>query len=816
MLTIRKSGKTTLFTSILLILSLFAVNQFDIEPSLFLFNLLTISICGHFINHIVNPQYRNITFLLLTPIAIGYIFNPTILLYSMLAISVIYTILIININNLIKYIFFILLLSVLGIYIMFGKLTENITITYSILGTLLTYRIIIYIYENQSEQHKLSVIDKTNYFFMLPTVSMYLFPPVDYKTFTSSFNNIENQQIYNKGAIWISQGIFQLIIYRTIYHYIHIPLNNVNTLPEFAIHAITSYMFVIRLSGLFHIGSGILCLYGYNMPRTFDNYFLASDFSDLWRRLNTYFKDMMVKVFYYPIFFKLKHIGTIKAILITILIVYNASWFIHSLQWLWLKGTFPIKAGDLIYWNTFGVLVGLTTLKDLKKISITKHLNLSDNNRQLVKITFTFTIMCLLWSLWSAPTVTSWYTAMISSNKSFTDIMVLLIIISGFVMILKTTLYIMQSKKLNSILFPELYTNNSNILGIAKLTILFAVYFIITNNNNQHSFINKFENIIYDKLSEDDEEKQIEGYYTDLLLGTNVLDPIQTGVNKSNAKFIDTEGAIKIYEYRQLIMKPETSFKFKNKDFTINKLGGRDREYAITPPENTVRIITTGGSFVAGSGVSNEEVFDNIIEDSLNTLKNGINYEIINFGIPSYDLIDVLFQLQEDNLLKLKPKYLIYITHGKDLFKNANDLAYAFIQNIPINDDFLNNIINTSKLNKTMTENEIKTKLKLYENDITAYGYNKISQICKANQIIPIVVYWPTYKSNSNIVAHKNQVLSIAQNNGFIPIDLEQIYEGYTRDEITVSNTDIHPNAKAHNIFAQHLLKEIINLIVEQ
>lgn len=800
-----------IYTTILLLLCVSVVYLYEIEPSLFLFKILAISVGGHFVNQIVNPKYRNITFLLLTPISIAYIFNTTILLYSMVVISILYYLFTLSVHQKIKFLIYAFIIAGLMFTISLSKYTDEVSITLSIIGTLLTYRILIFLYEDRTNLQTTHDINKANYFLMLPTISMYLFPPIDYKTFTASYNSVQNQLIYKKGAIWISQGIFHLVIYRIIYHHIHIPLANVITLTDFAIHAISSYMFVLRLSGIFHIGVGILCLFGYNMPRSFDNYFLATDFSDLWRRLNTYFKDMMVKVFYYPIFFKFKKLGTTNAIILSILIVYNISWFIHSLQWMWLKGTFPVKAGDLIYWNAFGFLVALTTLKDLKNIKFVKFL--TNDIKNIIKILLTILIMSILWSFWTAATPLEYINSIKSVTIDMKDYLSIMGIIGIICISIISSLYINKHKKLSKYFFPDTDAIQSNHLFLTILILLSILQYPNLNSLIQSKINLNLSTITKDKLNDADEDKQIEGYYTDLLLGTNIVTNLQSNENNQNQKFIDSEGAIKIQDYRGLIMKPKEKITFKDKEFSINSLGGRDREYSTNTNENTIRMLVTGGSFVTGSGVADNEVFDNIIEDSINKISQDVKIELLNFGIPTYDLIDVLIQLKEDNLLKLNPNYLIYISQGKDLFKNTNDLAFNYLNNIPINDTFLLNIINQANVNKSMTELEIRKSLKKYSEEVLQYGYNEIFKICKKNNITPILVYWPTHSLNTNIINQKNHVIDIASKAGFKVYDLQDIYKGFKKNEITVSASDIHPNAKAHKIFADNLMPELMNLL---
>src|SRR3546814_14022622 len=55
-----------------------------------------------------------------------------------------------------------------------------------------------------------------------------------------------------------------------------------------------------------------------------------------------YWKDFMMKIFYYPLFFKLWRYGDVPAIVVATVIVFLLTWLLHSYQWFWLRGDFPI------------------------------------------------------------------------------------------------------------------------------------------------------------------------------------------------------------------------------------------------------------------------------------------------------------------------------------------------------------------------------------------------------------------------------------------------------------------------------------------
>ena len=68
----------------------------------------------------------------------------------------------------------------------------------------------------------------------------------------------------------------------------------------------SNFLLYLRVSGLFHLVVGMLYLFGFRLPETHHQYLLASSFTDFWRRINIYWKDFMLKIFYYPAFFRLR------------------------------------------------------------------------------------------------------------------------------------------------------------------------------------------------------------------------------------------------------------------------------------------------------------------------------------------------------------------------------------------------------------------------------------------------------------------------------------------------------------------------------
>src|SRR5690606_24841182 len=131
-------------------------------------------------------------------------------------------------------------------------------------------------------------------------------------------------------------------------------------------YLVSNFLLYLRVSGLFHLVIGMLHLFGFRLPETHNRYLLASSFTDFWRRINIYWKDFMQKLFYYPMVFRLRGLGTTKALVIATLYVFFMTWFLHAYQWFWLRGTVLLVWQDVLFWAFLGVLVVLNSLYEIR------------------------------------------------------------------------------------------------------------------------------------------------------------------------------------------------------------------------------------------------------------------------------------------------------------------------------------------------------------------------------------------------------------------------------------------------------------------
>ena len=182
-------------------------------------------------------------------------------------------------------------------------------VIWPVLASMFMFRLIIYMYDLKHGKATPTLASTLSYFFLLPNVVFPFFPVVDYSTFRRTYYNDDQHRIYQKGAAVDAPGVIHLILYRYINYYLMIAPEDVTNTLELVRFLISNFALYLRISGQFHLIIGILHLFGFNLPETHHLYFLASSFTDLWRRINIYWKDFMLKVFYYPTYFRIRHWG---------------------------------------------------------------------------------------------------------------------------------------------------------------------------------------------------------------------------------------------------------------------------------------------------------------------------------------------------------------------------------------------------------------------------------------------------------------------------------------------------------------------------
>lgn len=663
-------------------------------------------------------------------------------------------------------------------------------------------RYIYFLYELNYFKQAPVFIDRVCYLFLLPNVCFPLFPALDPNDYRNSFYSVPSEVSFKQALVWMTRGIWHLLIYRFIYMFFSPSPYEVEGFATWLWFIISAYSFIFRLSGLFYLAFGFLQIFGFKFPPVFDHFYLASSFTDLWRKVNLYWRTFMMRVFYYPLVFKFKKHNPKTVLFVSTLIMFVFTWFLHSWQWYWIKGSFYLYATDMFFWGILGIVISIHAVVSYNEINrkASKEIGIANNFVEAGKVVFMFFCMCFLWSLWTASSVYEFYYMVgFALTGSRSQYLVLIFSVLATVGIAGVIRYLHVNKGW----FNFVFTDFSYFRGIGFCFLIFGSLQVFNFSN----FSEEVNGFISMNLNKKDKSMIERGYYEQLLNNDDKsIEMVNIG---SKLKKWDLDNKAYVRTNNELIKEfiPSFTTTFKGDTLSTNSFGIRDKEYKIKKESNVVRLAFIGGSYVMGSGVSNEENFAALIENRFSEEATNKKIEILNFGEGGYHLIQCVY-VTENKLAKYNSDYLFYFIHSSDRMRCLDNLANLVQKEVPLSFSYLKDIVRKAGIRKKMSRLEIYNRLKPFVDDLFYWGFKTIYDKCNAEKIQPIAVYLPT-NANLRKDTDKYFCINLAKKTGFYVIDLDNVYDGYNAIEIQLSSWDTHPNEKGHRLISDKLYEEM-------
>ena len=145
------------------------------------------------------------------------------------------------------------------------------------------------------------------------------------------------------------------------------------------------------------------------MPRTHDVTFWRRASPIIWRRINIYWKDFMMKIFFFRVFFRLRRLGNRLAVSLAILWVFLATWSLHVYQVFWMTRTIPLRLYDACLWLGVGVLVIVNMQLELSRkrrpARAGDEVSFAVALGKASRIVGTFILVSIFWACWNTPQV---------------------------------------------------------------------------------------------------------------------------------------------------------------------------------------------------------------------------------------------------------------------------------------------------------------------------------------------------------------------------------------------------------------------------
>jgi alginate O-acetyltransferase complex protein AlgI len=280
-----------------------------------------------------------------------------------------------------------------------------------VVATMFMFRMIIYLYERKHARGREPLVDTLSYFFVLPNYVFPHFPVIDYRAFQRGYFASGIHEIQRTGLVMMWRGALHLLLYRVIDRLLLISDGAVHDPLSLAGYMVFNYLLYLRVSGQFHMACGLLHLFGFELPKSHNNYLLASGFTDYWRRINIYWKDFMVRIVFNPVVFGLKRWPRPAALAVATASVFVVTWMLHAYQSYWLRGIWGFSAPDALFWGILGILVLINVQLDARRGASRRGVSSRSTLRlalRAVRIGGTSATIAVLWSLWSSPSVEAW------------------------------------------------------------------------------------------------------------------------------------------------------------------------------------------------------------------------------------------------------------------------------------------------------------------------------------------------------------------------------------------------------------------------
>lgn len=614
----------------------------------------------------------------------------------------------------------------------------------------------------------------------------------------------------------MANGILHLFLYRIIYYYFLLSPSDVEDLSSLLLFLITTYLLIVRLAGIFHFSAGVLCLFGFNLPRPFEHYFFAHSFSDIWRRINIYWRDFITKVFYYPIYFRLRSLGSVKAMIAAVLITFAINWFLHGWQWFWIRGSFPLTPQDILFWAIFGVAVALNTYRQIqtKPAPAPTAFNLKYALKRSIQIGGMFSIMTILWSFWTTPTIPDWLFVMEHAGTYTRSAWAWIALTGSALMLGSILVQFLAYQKMPSYLGLRAREDFQLLIVVLLLSSSAVVAIPKVHSKLSASTGIDLSPVLTSKLNAFDKEQQHKGYYETLLEGNNfnsLLSDVQKEMPEDWNNFGNIGAAIWRNDLRLKEIVPNQRIPFKGALFTSNGLGIRDKEYPRKKAPNTLRIALLGGSIEMGTGVNTSETYENLLEDELNRLNvlgPETKIEILNFSVSGNHLFQNVAMLDK-KARPLNPDIIIYTAHSNEQHRAVSSFYKPYITGRDLIYSELKDFIHQFQLPKGVTEQEFFRILGPEQVNLVQLGYRMIIDQCNQDSILPVWIFVPTL-DELIVDGEEEKLTEILDKLGVTVLSVSKAFDGSEHHSLQIAKWDTHPNKQGHRILADAIQKEIL------
>jgi len=691
-----------------------------------------------------------------------------------------------------------------------------------VLASMFMFRIILYLYDLKHEKRAAGLRPALAYFFLLPNVAFPIFPIIDFSTFRRTYFDSDRHAIHQKGIRWMVIGIIQLFVYRYIYYFWAIAPEDATTFARMLQLAAADYLLIFRVLGQYNLVIGLLYLFGFNLPPIIERFLLSASFTEFWRRANSYWTDFMQKVFFYPVYFRLRKLNATLKLVVSLVVVFVATWLLHAYQSFWIRGWFRFTLQDLLFWALFGACVVVTAVYESRfgrrRTLGATTLSLRGVFARAVRAMLLFGTVALLWSLWNSASVADWFYFWFGTGIRADEVVgVVPVLLLAFAVFFAATLVFERTPQQGAGSADKdrgvLFFRRPAFTAAATATLVLLGMPLVSQSGNG-SAPEALRALKATQLNGVEVERLTRGYYEKVNAAnqfseTNLSDLDQQKGNIAWPPLRDTPAGVESMTFIRNTVAPSVNIEFHGAPLSTNRWGMRDKDYEQQKPAGVYRIAVLGGSPAFGSGVANDQTFEALLEDHLNAQNHGeryVKYEVLNFSVPKNCTLQHLAML-ESKVVAFEPDVALLIASSREDTCSARHLADVVKNGIDIPYDFLKEIVKKAGVNKDSPYEHCFRRLNRFGEEMLQGAYPYFVRICREHGILPACAYTPNVKATlrPRDLEKDARIIGFAREAGFQVLDVADAFEGRDAAQLQVTPWDWHPNVLGHQLLADRL-----------
>jgi len=251
-------------------------------------------------------------------------------------------------------------------------------------------------------------------------------------------------------------------------------------------------------------------------------------------------------------------------------------------------------------------------------------------------------------------------------------------------------------------------------------------------------------------------------------------------------------------------LKPNADALFNLIPLRTNAQGLRERDLPPAKPADTFRIAVVGDSFTFGQGVPAEQTWPRVLERLIQKTDPPRRVECLNFGVPGYCLRQYLAVLNH-KILPYQPDLILIGFTANDHIHPPDRYFREPVQISapprPFFRLFLFSGIKQIPLYQKLTHPRLSTGLSGENRRYLAGLFEQLHQFQAQSQIPLVAVYLARPGGRPDFFVH-----SLARDHHLKYLDTTPSFAGQPPRQYHIYLTDNHPNAPAHQRYAQSLL----------